>query len=143
MSEVVATEEFDLSAEALWGLLGDFGDMNKWAGTSAGKCYAEGTGIGALRKIELPDGREIVDRLEEESEFSYTYSIVSSPLPFSYYRATMSVSPLDGGRSRLTWRGVFEAKGLSEQEATAFTENMYAQGIALMRSTIGEQKSAT
>ena len=138
MSKVSVTADFEVSVDELWNLLGDFGDMNKWAGTDAGICTSEGEGVGALRTIVLPDGGEIVDRLEEETDLSYTYSIVTSPLPFSFYRATMTVSSLSDNTSRLVWSCDFEAKGLSESDATAFIENMYARGVARMRQALDE-----
>ena len=80
---VVTTEQvFDLPADELWALIGDFGDTGKWSGRPPEGCVQEGEGIGALRTLTLADGRKIVDRLEAQSANSYSYSIVTSPLPW-------------------------------------------------------------
>ena len=54
-----------------------------------------GEGIGALRTLTLANGQQIIDRLEGQSPMSYTYSIVSSPLPVASYAATIAVTPID------------------------------------------------
>lgn len=136
MLTVTAEHVFALPINDLWEILGDFGQTGKWTGRPPEACIQEGEGIGALRTLTLLDGREIVDRLEAQSEYSYSYSIVTSPLPFKRYRATMSVEPVDAGKSRFRWVGEFEPDGMSEDEAVAFTRNIYAMGIDLMRKTI-------
>jgi hypothetical protein len=128
--------EFDLSATDLWDLIGDFGDMEKWSGKSSGSCVAEGEGIGALRTITMRNGGEIVDRLDALGEFTYSYSIVTSPLPLKTYRATMTVEPLGDAKSKLTWSGEFEPAGISDEEARALVAGMYNYGIGLMNETV-------
>ncbi len=127
---------FPISAERLWGLIGDFGDMGKWSGRPPGACVQSGVGVGALRIITLDDGRQIVDRLTAEGPMTYSYCIVSSPLPMKTYQATMAVTPVSDAASELTWSGEFEPAGLSDADAIAFVENMYRYGISLMQKTL-------
>ena len=72
---------------------GDFGATGKWSGRPPEACMQNGEGIGALRTLTLANGQQIIDRLEGQSPMSYTYSIVSSPLPVASYTATMAVTP--------------------------------------------------
>ena len=130
--------EFGIPAKALWELIGDFGDMTKWSGRGPGSCVQEGEGIGSLRTITLANGQEIVDRLEAVDERSYTYSIVSSPLPFSSYRATMAVTVVNASTSELTWSSELEPKGLNDDETIQAAEGMYHYGISLMEKTIAQ-----
>jgi hypothetical protein len=127
---------FALPLDELWAILGDFGQTGKWSGRPPEACVKEGEGIGALRTLTIQDGRVIVDRLEAQNDRSYTYSVVSGPLPYSSYRATMLVEPVDAGHSRFRWIGEFEPAGISEDDAIAFTRSVYAAGIAMMRRTI-------
>lgn len=136
MPQVVAEHVFALPVDRLWAILGDFGQTGKWSGRPPEACVQEGEGIGALRTLTIQDGRVIVDRLEAQDDYSYTYSVVSGPLPYRSYRATMAVEPVDPEHSRFTWTGEFEPLGISEDEAIAFTQNVYASGIAMMRRTI-------
>lgn len=136
MLKVEAEHIFALPIDALWAILGDFGRTGKWSGRPPEACVQEGEGIGALRSLYLDDGRVIVDRLEAQSDYSYSYSIVTSPLPYKSYRATMAVEPVDVGHTRLRWTGEFEPLGIGDDEAITFTRNVYAMGIGLMRRTI-------
>ncbi len=134
---IVTTEHvFDLPTDQLWALIGDFGDTGKWSGRLPEGCVQEGEGIGALRTLTLADGRKIVDRLEAQTANSYSYSIVTAPLPYEAYRATMAVELIDAASSRFTWTGEFEPEGMSEDEAIAFTKSIYAMGIELMQKTL-------
>ena len=130
------TRKFAIPAGKLWDLIGDFGNMSKWTGAGPESCVQEGQGIGSLRRLTLADGRVIVDRLEAQAERSYTYSIVTSPLPYKTYRATMHVTAVDQATSELTWTGEFEPIGLSDDEAIATTKGMYHYGISLMEKSV-------
>jgi mxaD protein len=134
---IVTTEHvFDLPVDELWALIGDFGDTGKWSGRPPEGCVQEGEGIGALRTLTLADGRKIVDRLEAQTANSYSYSIVTAPLPYKSYRATMAVTPIDAASSRFTWTGEFEPRGMSDEAAISFTKSVYAMGIGLMQKTL-------
>jgi hypothetical protein len=136
MATVTAEHVFALPLDALWSILGDFGRTGKWSGRPPEACVQEGEGIGALRTLHLGDGRTVVDRLEAQTPTSYTYSIVTSPLPYAHYRATMAVEPVDADHTRFIWTGEFEPAGMTEEAAITFTRNVYAMGIGLMRTTI-------
>ena len=141
MPKTAVTHIFDMPAAALWDLLGDFGDMGKWSGRPPEDCVQQGDGIGCLRTLNLGDGRKVVDRLEAQGELFYTYSIVTSPLPFKSYRATMSVAPIDDTCSTLTWTSTFEPEGMDDAKSIAFTENMYRMGIGMMIDTIAKKNA--
>lgn len=139
MATARVEQKFDLPAEELWGLIGDFGDTGKWSGRPREACVQEGSGIGSLRTLTIRDGTVIVDRLENETENSYTYSVVDpigSPLPYKSYRATMTVEPVDEHTSRFIWAGEFEPDGMSDAEASEFTVNVYEMGMGMMQDTI-------
>lgn len=137
LSHATVTHVFPLSAVDLWNRIGDFYDTGKWSGRPPEACVAEGDGIGGLRTLTVQDGRVVVDRLEALGDLYYSYSIVRSPLPVKFYRATMSVAPLTEDICTFTWSGVFEPQGISEAEALAFFEGVYRSGIAMMNRTFG------
>jgi hypothetical protein len=136
MAVATVTHHFDISAEQLWDMIGDFGDTGKWSGRPPEACVQEGIGIGALRTLTLADRRVIVDRLEAQGEYYYSYSIVTSPLPVRSYRATMSVAPLTDDSCVFTWSGNIEPHGMTDEQAVAFFEDIYRMGIGLMNGTI-------
>jgi hypothetical protein len=143
MPTATITHIFPLPAAKLWAIIGDFGDTGKWSGRPPEACVADGIGIGALRRLTVADGRVIVDRLEAQGDYYYSYSIAMEPgtipLPVQNYRATMSVAPLDEACCTFTWSGLFDAQGISDADAVAFFEGVYRSGIAMMTATLGEQ----
>lgn len=140
MESAEVSHIFQLSADQLWDLIGDFGDTGKWSGRPPEACVQSGEGIGALRTLTLEDGRQIVDRLDAAGEKFYSYSIVTSPLPVNSYQATMSVKPIDPKTSEFTWSGQFEPNGISDTQAVVFFESVYRSGIAMMERTISAMK---
>jgi hypothetical protein len=136
MGIATVTHVFPIAANILWKMIGDFGDTGKWSGRPPEACVQQGSGIGALRTLTLADGRVIVDRLEAQGEYYYSYSIVTSPLPVQSYRATMSVAPLTDKSCVFTWSGTIEPAGLTDEQAVAFFEDIYRMGIGLMNQGI-------
>lgn len=136
MAVATVTHIFPVPAHSLWEMIGDFGDTGKWSGRPPEACVREGDGIGALRTLTLADGRVIVDRLEAQGEYYYSYSIVTSPLPVRSYRATMTVAPLTDGSSVLTWSGNIEPDGMTDEQSIAFFEDIYRMGIGLINRSI-------
>ncbi len=134
MTRAKVVHVFDESADQLWELIGDFGDMEKWS--TGGTCVQEGEGVGALRTITMDDGRVIVDRLEDFGGRHYSYSIVESPLPFHRYLAKMEVMPLSEEKCQLVWSSDFEPKGMSDEEAIEYIEGVYHWGISMMIETL-------
>lgn len=140
MPQAKMVHVFPMPVQELWALIGDFGDTGRWSGRPREACVQEGQGIGSLRTLTLDDGRQIVDRLDAMGKNFYSYSIVSSPLPVSSYKATMAVTPIDETSSQLIWSGEFQPVGMSDVEAISFWENIYRMGIGLMEKTISRKQ---
>lgn len=136
MTATSVSKSYPVSADALWSLIGDFGNVQKWTGRGPESCISEGEGIGSLRTLNLADGRSIVDRLDAVGQRSYSYSIVTSPLPFNSYNATMAVAPIDAESCTFTWSGVFETIGMDEAQSIAFVQGIYQHGIAMIDAAL-------
>jgi len=59
---------------------------------------------------------------------SYTYSIVSGPLPVANYTSTISVAA-DGAGSTVTWVGKYDAKGVSDADSMKTIDGVYDAGL--------------
>jgi hypothetical protein len=136
MANASVKHVFNVAADQLWDLIGDFGDTKKWSGSPPEACVSSGQGVGALRTLTFPDGRQIVDRLDAVGERTYSYSVVTSPLPVSSYSATMAVSPIDATSCEFNWRGEFQPTGVTDDQASQFFENVYRSGIAMMEKSL-------
>ena len=125
MSEVSMKRTLEVPASRVWDLIADFGDIS-WmpAGTQAD---VEGDGPGMARVIHAGDRkiREVLESRDAESR-TLVYTIPEGvPFPVTGYRSTMIVNDSDAG-CELEWRCSFEPDGVSEDQAGAAIEGMYA-----------------
>jgi hypothetical protein len=116
-----------LSADALWAKIGDFCGIGKWH-PALEKC--ELSADGKTRTLTLKGGGTIVEALVkmDAAGRSYTYSIVSGPLPVANYTSTISVA-VDGTGSVTTWVGKYDAKGASDADAKKAIDGIYDSGL--------------
>lgn len=112
----------------LWKAVGGFCGIANWHPALA-SCKESKDGTVTTRLLTLKGGGEIKEKLDEmnDSGMSYTYSIISSPLPVANYTSTIAVKPAGEG-SELVWTGHFDAKGASDAEAKKVIEGIYAGG---------------
>lgn len=117
------------SVDAVWQKIGDFCGIANWHPAVA-KC--ELSIDKKERTLTLKGGGTIVERLARWSDktHSYTYKIVSSPLPVDNYVATIHVAPAKSGAgSVISWRGHYTAKGASDADAKKAIDGVYDAGL--------------
>jgi len=127
--ETSATANSTLSADALWKKIGtDFCGIANWH-PAIEKC--ELSSDHKTRTLSLKGGGTIVEKLEklDFKNRSYTYTIVSGPLPVDNYHSTISVAP-SGKGSVVTWKGKYDAKGASDADAQKAIQGVYDGGLA-------------
>ncbi|HSJ96400.1 MAG TPA: SRPBCC family protein [Myxococcota bacterium] len=140
MSEVHVNEPVAAPAAKVWELVRDFGGVAKWGGPALQSCTVEGAGIGAVRRIGLPGGLTIAERLEayDEAGRSLSYAIVEkSPIPVKDYLSTIRVLEDGPQACRVDWASRFEPDGASAEQAQAMIRGVYAGGIAGLRKALG------
>jgi carbon monoxide dehydrogenase subunit G len=137
MAKVESSTELPVTADAVWNLVGRFNGLPEWH-PAISASEVEGEGDTKVRKLTLMDGSTITERLEESDEEgrSYTYSIVSGPLPVANYTATIRVRPVNHG-CRVTWSSDFEASGASESEAMQVIRGVYEAGFENLKKLFG------
>lgn len=115
------------SVAAVWQKVGDFCGIAHWHPAIA-KC--ELSTDKKERTLTLKGGGTIVERLVRWSDktHSYTYKIVSSPLPVDNYVSTIHVAPAKSG-SVISWRGHYTAKGASDADAKKAIDGVYDAGV--------------
>jgi Polyketide cyclase / dehydrase and lipid transport len=116
-----------LSADALWAKIGDFCGISKWH-PAIEKCALSADG--KTRTLSLKGGGTVVEALVgmNAAGRSYTYAIVSAPLPVANYTSTISVSA-DGAGAVVTWAGKYDAKGASDADAQKIIQGIYESGV--------------
>jgi hypothetical protein len=121
--------------DAVWQKIGDFCAIQTWHPAIA-SCEQRDEGGETYRTLTTADGAKIEEKLVEKTETSYTYEILDSPLPVNNYRATLSVAP-EGEGTRVDWRGTFDAKDASDDDAKGVMSGIYQAGLDEIAATSG------
>jgi Polyketide cyclase / dehydrase and lipid transport len=114
------------SPDAVWKKVGDFCGIGDWH-PAVEKCVLSADG--KQRTLSLKGGGTLVEALEavDNTNHTYTYTILSGPLPVTNYHSTISVSP-DPKGSSIKWVGKYEAKGAPDADAKKVIDGIYEGG---------------
>ena len=127
MAKVSVSQRVAADADAVWELIGDFNGLAGWAaGVKA--CSADGQDVGAVREVEMADGRRLRERLESLDEVgrSYSYSVQGA----NDCLGTLKVWANRDGSAEIVWSAEFDADGAPEGEAAARIEDFYRSSLA-------------
>jgi polyketide cyclase/dehydrase/lipid transport protein len=115
-----------MSPDALWKKVGDFCGIAAWH-PAIEKCVLSADG--KQRTLWLKGGGSILEALEkwDDANRSYSYIILSGPLPVANYHSTISVGA-DPKGSALKWTGKFDAKGAPDADAKKTMDGVYEAG---------------
>ena len=107
--------------------VGDFCGIASWH-PAIEKCTLSADG--KQRTLSLKGGGTIVEALEDwdNANHSYTYTILSGPLPVTNYHSTIAVTG-DAKGSTLKWTGKFDAKGAPDADAKKTMDGVYEAGV--------------
>lgn len=143
MVQVRHSTIIDAPVEAVWRVVRDFNDHDKWHPVVADSFIEDGKAadqIGAVRRFHLQDGSELREQLLKlcDRTHSFTYCILSSPIPLIDYVATLALKPVtDGRRTFWDWRSTFRTPpGREEELATMVGTNVYKAGFAAVRALL-------
>ena len=128
-TEAGVSEMIAAPPERVWALIGDFGRLDWLPDT---EITAEGKGVGAMRYSHQADGSVVAERMEafDPEGMSYSYSIADGALPFSGYKATITVSPAGNGGARVDWTATFiPAAEWPEGKLEHLIRKMYGKGL--------------
>ena len=133
--EVEAAVETTATPAAVWTRIGEFCEIARWH-PAVEACSVKTEDGTQIRTLTLAgNGGTLVEQLvsRDEAAMRYTYRIVDGPLPVQGYESTISVKPDATGKgSQIGWRGTFEAKGASDEEASKVIRGIYDAGLAAL-----------
>lgn len=135
MADVKMSATLPAKPDEVWKLIGSFNALPDWHPAVEKSELRDG---GTERRVALVGGGEIVERLEAhaDEDHTYTYSIVSSPLPVANYRSTVKIVPKDDGTSEVQWSGSFDPIG-AEADAVQTMQDVYKAGMDNLRKMFG------
>ena len=126
MVEVSIEGELEFSANEVWAVIADFGNVDWVPGVE--KVDLEGEGVGMIRHLTVPVYPPLHERLDaiDHQQMLLDYSIPAvAYLQVKDYRARAQVFALEGPRCRVRWSGWAEADDVDEATATTKTEEFY------------------
>lgn len=132
---------YEVPAAKLWKTI-DFHRPSENVMPPIASSTRDGEGVGATKVNVLREGGGEVHLLlvyYEPAERAFNYTIQSSPLPVENYVGEVRVEKLGGQRSRLTWHGTYDPKGVSEGRADEVLGGFY-QAIARRVGEIHEMQ---
>jgi hypothetical protein len=122
MVKVYTSSVIDAPADRVWAAIRDFNALPNWHpvfkdSRIEGGLHADR--VGCIRNFNLKDGGNLREQLLTLSDYdySYTYSILESPLGVSNYTATLKLTPItDGNRSFAEWTAEFDCEPAKARE---------------------------
>ena len=134
---VAESVDLNASPDRVWALIGQF--SGNWHPLIA-SIRQVGTGIGALREIELIDGKRIIERLDatDDANRSYRYSNISG-IPASDYSGKLEVKAT-GGRTVVEWRAQFLADGQGTLAVRTIVSTLFKTGLESLKPRFGAAK---
>lgn len=136
MAEATIYEDVPLPAAQVWGVIGDFANIRKWAVVVNDEKQEEDAGR-RVRVLTMADGSVVKEALVSSSQFSYTYTMVDRP-SVKDYRSTVAVVPLDESSCRIeliVHVGVSE--GQTEEDLTARYARFVGGNLKAMKKALG------
>lgn len=132
MNKTTVTETIDVSAspDEAWALVGDFAGLVGWF-PAVVNSVVEGSGIGALRYLTMPDGNQLTERQEARDDTAryYEYAAIAGALPCTEYLSRLAVTPAGNG-AQITWTASFLPLKDAPVDAVAFISSVYQGGLA-------------
>jgi hypothetical protein len=129
--ESKASKASTASVDAVWTKIGDFCGIAQWHPAIA-NCVLSADKKD--RTLTLKGGGTIVEHLVRWSDkmHSYTYKIVSGPLPVENYESTIHVAK-SGSGSVIRWKGKYTAKApASDADAKKAIDGVYDSGLTAL-----------
>ena len=143
MIKLVRSTVIDAPISAVWNVLRDFNDHDRWhpiVQSSRIENRHHSDQVGAIRNFQLTSGERVREQLLELSDRNhcFRYRIVDSDIPLQNYIAEVSLKPVtDGNCTFWSWSSQFETPQGREQElAKLVAENVYEAGFEAVRSRV-------
>jgi hypothetical protein len=116
--DIMVVMAFDAPAEAVWSIVGDYGDASGDFGRGfVAGVEVQGEGVGALRTLHLvPErgGGSVVERqaARDERGMYYAYELADrGPMPVTEYYGTAQVIPTSPTGCNLVWTNRYRPDG--------------------------------
>jgi hypothetical protein len=144
MTKVYTSSVIGASAEQVWNIIRDVNGMTLWhplIAVSRIEDDLNSAQVGCVRDFQLKDGGKIREKLLALSDydFSFTYSILESPMALENYVATLKLTPItDGQRCVGEWTAEFDCASQDEEELCVLIgQSVFQGGFDALKARFG------
>lgn len=144
MAEVYTSSVIGAPADQVWAAVRDFNGLPDWhplIAESRIESAAPADQVGCVRAFRLKDGGFIREQLLALSDydFSFSYSILESPMGVENYVATLKLTPVtDGSRTFAEWSAEFDCPPEREAELVELVgQTVFQGGFDSLKSRFG------
>lgn len=133
---VEVKRDYGFPAAAVWGVLGNFGDLS-WAGNPPMEVI--GSGPGMIRRLSMPGMAPIDEQLESIDHATRTlaYTIPRGlPMPVRNYAAVIHVEETGAASCRVRWNATAVPDGVSAEQAGQIIEGAYGQMLGWLQERL-------
>lgn len=131
-TSVSTTDKVRAGANEVWDKIVAFGGTQKYVPSLIDNVTVQGTGLGAVRTIQLHGGGAITERLThiDSSSQLMKYIILSTPMPIQQYEASTQVSALDDNTCEVRFESSYEVSEDNHQEINTIIKKFQEEFIS-------------
>jgi len=147
--KVTETVEINAAPDAVWTVVGDWANPQKWLPMVESTTAQGGTEKGATRELKLKSGGVIKEELKnyDAAKKSIQYKITEvdpKDLPVANYSSTIQVEATPAGGSKVEWNGAFYRSFMnnnpppeqSDEAAVKAVTDLYKEGLANLKAVV-------
>jgi len=139
MAKVNSSTVLPVPAQSVWAVIGGFNALPNWHPAVEKSETTDESGA-KVRTLSLAGGGAIVEKLvsSDDKERTYSYAILSGPLPVANYEASIRVRENEGGIGcTVEWVSEFDPSGAPESDAVAAIRGIYEAGFENLKKMFG------
>jgi len=138
-TKTTVARKMTVSAAKAWDAIAKFGRLNVWFPTIS-TCVVEGSGVGAVRRMDSTRGGKIVDHIVDiqPEKMRLIYERVESPFAVTSYRGTVEVFESFDGFGVVVWTIDFASTPENSSVVNAHLEAAIGAGIEGMNADLAK-----
>jgi len=139
-TKTTVARKMTMPAAKVWQAIARFDRLDVWFPTIS-TCVVEGSGVGAVRRMDSTRGGKIVDRLVDiqPEKMRLIYERVESPFAVSSYRGTVEVFESFEGFGVVVWTIDFESTPENSAVVNAQLESGIGAGLEGMKADLASR----
>jgi len=142
-TKTTVARKMTIPAAKVWDAIARFGRLDAWFPTIS-TCVVEGSGVGAVRRMDSTRGGKIVDHIVDiqPEKMRLIYEGVQSPFAVTSYRGTVEVFESFDGIGVVVWTIDFESTPENSPVVNAQLEAGIGAGIEGMNADLATATSS-